>query len=387
MASVASIAIIFVLPDTVRGQPPLTAAQLTQIAQSFFAAYGQALQNASEVGAVESLLTDNVEMTFAGLAGQVIPYAGLFIGHQGVQNALTFISNTSSTDSFEVKEILPTAYAFDFTKGTTPDKFLIPESGRVAVILKEESTVLRTGLQYHLEMVCLLTIDGSGQISNVHFFYDSYVPSQAYINDRHLIVNPDIDTVLDPLRNPNADPTTSLNAVLAFFNVFAQVAPDGNFDDPSFAATITEDCLIKFSGDPKFLPFADNVIRQGTNEVVASFKQQFQNSLPRVVNLVESFLGTGTTNAAISPQLSPGDRVVTTTLEDRTSTHTNRGYEVTVAIPMTARNGVNSAGNSGTFVGSIEGIFDSVITVTAFTGVDPFLSILNHHKHSHGNND
>ena len=359
VCAIASLA----LPMRLLGDD-LSEAQLTQSAQTFFDAYGRAIRKAADVSAFLDLLTDQVELTYAGKPGQVIPFAGTFIGHPGVESALKFLRRSSSTDSFAVEEILPTSFAVDFSKGFTPDKFLIPQHNRVSSILEERRTVLDTKRHYRLDVICLLTVEGNGKISNIHFFYDSYVPSEAYIGDHDQIVNPDIDPILNPTRDRSADPTATLFSVLNFFFTFANpdVSVNGNFEP--LRAVITPDCVVSFAGDPKYLPFADKVIRQGADEVLRTFAQQLQNSRPRNFNIQEFFVA--------------HDRVITNTLEDRTSTASNRGYEVNVEILTTVKEGR---------VGSIQGIFDSTITTTAFTGVDPFLSILKHKSNSAQHSD
>ena len=57
------------------------------------------------------------------------------------------------------------------------------------------------------------------------------------------------------------------------------------------------------------------------------------------------------------------DRVVANTFEQRTAVETSRGYDIATQIMVTARNRL---------ITSVKGLFDSVITVTALHGVDPF---------------
>src|SRR5262249_12032201 len=143
------------------------------------------------------------------------------------------------------------------------------------------------------------------------FYYDSYVPSQAYANDTPQIVNPDIDPVLNgkgitgmPLRNRSTTLEEAFGAWGAFFSLFATINVtgganskfvNGKFINGTFMelnSVITSDAIVSFAGDPKYLPFADNKIRQGPVQVERTFTQQLANSLPRSFDLQELFQGT-----------------------------------------------------------------------------------------------
>lgn len=96
-------------------QPAAASTVLQQAAQSFFAAYQQATLNANATAALLSLLTDDVEMVFSGQPGEMLPFAGIFIGHDGVANVMKAIRDQSTTESFQVRETLFTTFAVDFS--------------------------------------------------------------------------------------------------------------------------------------------------------------------------------------------------------------------------------------------------------------------------------
>ncbi len=91
-------------------RPAASSTVLQQAAQSFFAAYQQATINASATTALLNLLTDSVEMTFSGQPGEMLPFAGTFVGHDGVANVMKAIRDQSTTESFQVRETLTTTY-------------------------------------------------------------------------------------------------------------------------------------------------------------------------------------------------------------------------------------------------------------------------------------
>jgi hypothetical protein len=330
-------------------------------------AYGAALRDESAADAfLDMLVTDgpvgNVEVTWAGATGRILPYAGTFVGREGVRAALQKIRESSTTVRFEVAELLTTSYAVDFTKAPGPScaqgdqiadcAFLVPQTNRVSARVDEERTVTATGLRYRLDVVANLTLAENGKISDIQFFYDSYVPSEAYFGVTDQITNPDIDPVLDPRRVQSPSRDATLAAVLRFFFTFANPAVSVGGDFTPLAAVITDDVVISFAGDPRILPFSDDTIRVGKDEVLRTFDEQLTSSRPRTFDIDELFVGGRL-----------GDRVTANTFEQRFATETNRGYDVFVQINMTAKQGL---------VGSIQGNFDSVITSTAFTGRDPF---------------
>ena len=331
-------------------QPAASSTVLQQAAQSFFAAYQQATVNASATAALLNLLTDSVEMTYSGQPGEMLPFAGTFVGHDGVANVMKAIRDQSTTESFQVRETLFTTFAVDFS--LLPNNPLIPQDNRVAAILQEVRTANRLERRtYRLDVVAWLTVESTGKISNVHFFYDSYVPSQAFVGAPRLIVNPDIYPVITPLRAPNADPVATLNTVMGeFFPRFAaDTVPPFDCIFNNLAQVLDPNIAVSFAGDPELLPFADNVIRQGIPAAVRTFCEQESHSRPRTFDIEEVAVG--------------ADRVVANTFEQRTAVETNRGYDIPVQIMLTARSGL---------ITSVKGLFDSVITTTAFYGVDPF---------------
>ena len=330
-------------------QPAASSTVLQQAAQSFFAAYQQATLNASATDALLSLLTDSVEMTFSGQPGEMMPFAGTFVGHDGVANVMKAIRDTSTTESFQVRETLSTTFAVDFS--LLPNNPLIAQDNRVAAILQEVRTANQPARRtYRLDVVAWLTVESDGKISNVHFFYDSYVPSQAFVGIPNLIVNPDIYPVIAPLRDPGADPVATLGTVMDFFGRFnTDTVPPFDCVFDNIEQVMDTNIAVSFAGDPKLLPFADNKIRQGIPAAVNTFCEQESHSRPRTFNLEEVAVG--------------ADRVIANTFEQRTAVETHRGYDIPVQIMVTARSGL---------ITSVKGLFDSVITTTAFHGVDPF---------------
>ncbi len=120
-------------------RPAASSAILQQSAQQFFTAYQQATQSAAATDALLNLLTDNVEMTFVGQPGEMLPFAGVFVGHVGVANVMKAIRAKSTTRSFQVRELLTTTFAVDFS--LLPQNPLIPQDNRVAAILEEVRAV------------------------------------------------------------------------------------------------------------------------------------------------------------------------------------------------------------------------------------------------------
>lgn len=333
-------------------RPAASSEVLQQAAQSFFAAYQQATLNASATDALLSLLTDSVEMTFSGQPGEMMPFAGTFVGHDGVANVMKAIRDQSKTESFQVRETLSTTFAVDFS--LLPNDPLIAQDNRVAAILQEVRTTHSPKRTYRLDIVAWLTVESDGKVSKVQFFYDSYVPSQAFLGAPHLIVNPDIYPVIAPLRDTGADPVATLITVMDFFGRFgADTVPPFDCIFDNIEQVMDTNIAVSFAGDPKLLPFADNKIRQGIPAAVNTFCEQESHSRPRTFNIEEVAVG--------------ADRVIANTFEQRTAVETHRGYDIPVQIMVTARSSL---------ITSVKGLFDSVITTTAFHGVDPFHRVI-----------
>ncbi len=330
-------------------QPAATSTVLQQAAKSFFAAYRQATLDASATAALLNLLTDNVEMTFSGQAGEMLPFAGIFIGRDGVANVMKAIRDQSRTESFQVRETLFTTFAVDFS--LLPQNPLIPQDNRVAAILEEVRTANRLERRtYRLDIVAWLTVENDGKISRAQFFYDSYVPSQAFVGAPRLMVNPDIYPVIAPLRDPNADPVITLSTVMDFFGRFgADTVPPFDCVFNNIVQVMDPSIAVSYAGDPKLVPFADDGIRQGIEGALSVFCDTEVYTHPRTFNIEEVAVG--------------ADRVVANTFEQRTAVETSRGYDIATQIMVTARNKL---------ITSVKGLFDSVITVTALHGVDPF---------------
>lgn len=329
-------------------RPAASSQVLQQAAQSFFAAYQQATLSANATDALLNLLTDNVEMTFVGQPGEMLPFAGTFVGHDGVANVMKAIRDQSTTESFQVREVLTTTFAVDFS--LLPNNPLIAQNNRVAAILQEVRTTNPPKRTYRLDIVAWLTVEEDGRIAKAQFFYDSYVPSQAFVGLHNLIVNPDIYPVIAPLRNPSADPVATLGTVMDFFGRFgADTVPPFDCIFDNIAQVMDPKIAVSFAGDPKLLPFADNKIRQGIPAALSTFCDQESHSRPRTFDIEEVAVG--------------ADRVIANTFEQRTAVETHRGYDIPVQIMVTASNSL---------ITSVKGLFDSVITTTAFHGVDPF---------------
>lgn len=332
-------------------RPAASSAILQQSAQQFFTAYQQATQSAAATDALLNLLTDNVEMIFVGQPGEMLPFAGVFVGHVGVANVMKAIRAKSTTRSFQVRELLTTTFAVDFS--LLPQNPLIPQDNRVVAILEEVRAVDLLNLSYRLDVVAWLTVESDGKISKVQYFYDSYVPSQAFAGILPLIVNPDIYPAIAPLRDPAANPVATLGTVMDFFGRFgADTVPPFDCIFNNIAQVMDPEIAVSFAGDPKLLPFADNKIRRGIPAAVSTFCEQESHSRPRTFDIEEVAVG--------------ADRVIANTFEQRTAVETNRGYDIPVQILVTARSSL---------ITSVKGLFDSVITTTAFHGVDPFLNI------------
>jgi len=290
-----------------------------------------------------------VEMTFVGQPGEMLPFAGTFVGHDGVANVMKAIRDQSRTESFQVRETLTTTFAVDFS--LLPNNPLIAQDNRVAAILQEVRTTNLPNRTYRLDIVAWLTVEEDGKIAKVQFFYDSYVPSQAFVGLPNLIVNPDIYPVIAPLRDPNANPEATLSTVMnEFFPSFDKdTHPPFDCVFDNIAQVMDPNIAVSFAGDPKLLPFADNKIRQGIPAALSTFCDQESHSRPRTFDIEEVAVG--------------ADRVVANTFEQRTAVETSRGYDIATQIMVTARNRL---------ITSVKGLFDSVITVTALHGVDPF---------------
>ncbi len=331
-------------------RPAASSEVLQQSAQDFFTAYQQATLNASATDALLSLLTDSVEMTFSGQPGEMMPFAGTFVGHDGVANVMKAIRDQSKTESFQVRETLSTTFAVDLL---LPNP-LIAQDNRVAAILQEVRTTHSPKRTYRLDIVAWLTVESDGKVSKVQFFYDSYVPSQAFLGAPHLIVNPDIYPVIAPLRDPSADPIATLGTVMGFLGRFgADTVPPFDCIFDNIEQVMDSNIAVSFAGDPKLLPFADNVIRQGIPAALSTFCDQESHSRPRNFDIEEVAVG--------------ADRVIANTFEQRTAVETNRGYDISVQIMVTARSSL---------ITSVKGLFDSVITTTAFHGADPFHRVI-----------
>lgn len=343
---------------------------LSQAAENFFEAYQNLLADTDDIAdTLDALIGTFVDepsdpydatlepvVKYAGKAGAT-PFFGEWRGDQGLRRAFSGLTEVTTTNSLTVQEILPTSFAIDFS--LLPGSPLIPQANRVAVLFEEVHTAVETGLQYRLNTVALLTVADNGKISDVNFYYDSYVPMQAFVGDVPLIVNPDIDVVLEPRRDFSTTTEETINAGFGFFGTFAGIdaqakliSPDDSVTKPDFTpllSTVTDDVVISFAGDPFYLPFADDEIRVGKDAVEQTFLEQFTDSRPRTFDMQEWFVS--------------GDRLLVNTFEQRTAVPTRKGYDVSVEILLTAKDGL---------IGSVQGLFDSSITTTAFTASDPF---------------
>ena len=195
-----------------------------------------------------------------------------------------------------------------------------------------------------------LDIEQNGKIKSVNASYDSYLMSEALAGGKKQVINPDIDDVITGKRDRSITSQETLGASLRFFGAFAGVQSVDDLD--VLTNFVQPDTAVKFGGDPKILPFADKKIRVGGKAVVQTFTDQLLDSAPRVFDIEEIYV--------------KDDRFIANTFEARTAVASGRNYDIPVSILFTA------TPDNGGRVASIEGIYDSSITTTAFTGQYPF---------------
>jgi ketosteroid isomerase-like protein len=253
--------------------------------------------------------------------------------------------------SFKTQEIVDTAFTVDFTQANP----LTPSANKVAVIAEQKSSTLGKGStlkgrDFRLDSVFYLDVNGKGKITSVKTSYDSYLMSEALVGGKNQVPNPDIDDVITGKRDRSITAEETLGASLRFFGAFAGVQSVDDLD--ILTKFVQPDTAVKFGGDPEILPFADKNIRVGRKAVVQTFTDQLLDSAPRVFDIEEIYI--------------KDDRFIANTFEVRTAVKSGRNYDIPVSILFTAKS------DNGGRVASIEGIFDSSITTTAFTGQYPF---------------
>lgn len=328
--------------------------QLASLASAFLQSYERFLESKRERRAQRALsasaayLDENVTASYAGANGLVSKAYGSFQGKEAALGAMKDFRDEVKTGDFKVQEFVDTAFSVDFSNQEQP---LTPSPNRLAVVAEQRSKARESKQKFRLDNVIYFSFNDQGLISDIAFSSDSYLMSQALVGDRAgKVPNPDIEDVITGRRDTGITNEETLQASLGFFGAFANIASVG--DLPILVDYVQPNAAVKFGGDPRYLPFADKQIRVGSNAVVQTFTDQLEHSAPRVFDIQEIFVR--------------GDRFIANTFEGRTAVSTGINYDIPVNILFTA-----SRANGGR-VDSIEGIFDSSITMTAFTGKYPF---------------
>ena len=332
------------------GSTATTAAAFFRSYERFLEANSKKAEKAA-LRKVKGHLSKNAEWVFAGEPGLVSDSYGSFQGRGFIGSTLLALKDEIKIKSFKTQEIVDTAYTVDFTKAD----FLTPSASKVAVIAEQKSSTLckestHKGRDFRLDLVFYLDIEQNGQIKSVNASYDSYLMSEALAGGKKQVINPDIDDVITGKRDRSITSQETLGASLRFFGAFAGVQSVDDLD--VLTNFVQPDTAVKFGGDPKILPFADKKIRVGGKAVVQTFTDQLLDSAPRVFDIEEIYV--------------KDDRFIANTFEARTAVASGRNYDIPVSILFTA------TPDNGGRVASIEGIYDSSITTTAFTGQYPF---------------
>jgi hypothetical protein len=301
---------------------------------------------------IKSSLSKSIEWINPGQPGLVSQYYGSFQGRRAVIGALKSFKEEVNTTSLDIQEIVDSSFDVDFTQANP----LSPAATKVAVILQASATTTgqgntRKGRDFRLDSVFYFDVDTDGRIKSVNTSFDTYIMSEALVGKgKSQVPNPDIDDVITGSRDTRISPDETLGASLRFFGAFAGVQSPSDLD--ILTGFVQPGVAVKFGGDPKILPFADKNIRIGKNALVQTFTDQLLDSAPKVFDIEEIYVS--------------GDRFIANTFESRTAVKSGRNYDIPVSILFTA------SSDRGGRVASIEGIFDSSITTTAFTGRYPF---------------
>ena len=299
------------------------------------------------LASIRKLLDRNVTISYSGQPGLVSSAYGSFQGKAKGTRAMLDLRKEIKTNNFKTQEFVNTSFKVDLTNQANP---LTPISNKIAVIAEQNSKARKTDKNFRLDNVIYFESNSAGKISNINFSSDSHLMSEALSGRKRQVPNPDIDDVINNKRDKTITAEETLAASLNFFGAFGSVSTIKDLDN--LTNFLQPNAAVKFGGDPRILPFADTKIRKGSKAVVRTFKDQLRDSAPRLFDIEEIYI--------------KGDRFIANTFEARTAVESGRNYDIPVNILFTA-----SLSNGGR-VNSIEGIFDSTITTTAFTGKFPF---------------
>jgi len=296
---------------------------------------------------IASIFDGNISLSYSGQPGLVSDSYGVFSGKSKALKAIKDFRSALSTKRFAAQEIIDNAFSVDFSNTAQP---LTPLASKVAIIAEQDSRSIRTGLGFRLDNVIYLEVGENNLITGIDISYDSYLMSEAITGRSDQVPNPDIEDIINKKRDSSTTIEQTITGSLNFFGAFAGVQSAEDLD--ILTGHVTTDVAVKFGGDPEILPFADKKIRVGKSALVRTFTEQLNDSIPRIFDINEIFV--------------KGDRFISNTFEGRTAVPTGRDYDIPVNILFTVSGGTDPK------VSSIEGIFDSSITTTAFTGQYPF---------------
>ena len=325
-------------------------ATAAEVSSEFLSVYEDFLQGEASGKDLRPFLAKDVVLDRSGQAGLISSVGGVFEGRSTAIKNFRRLRNLVSTEKMPVYDVLSNSFAvsptFEFT----------PQTDRIAAATDQYSTVRENGKSFRLDQIAYLTVDSKDRITDLRFHYDSYPMAEARVGEEDQIPNPNMDDVLEPVRDRDIDTGTAFGIVGNWFGTFGGIQGSKTGDASGLTALepVTQpDALIKFQGDPDLLPFADSEVRQGIDAFIQTFTDQWEHSYDREFEIQEFFY--------------ENDKVIANTREKRMAIPANRHYDVMVSIVQTA-----SSENGGR-VNSNEGIFDSMITVTAFEGEYPFV--------------
>jgi hypothetical protein len=322
-----------------------------EVSANFLSVYEDFLKGDANKSDLKPFFLKDVVFERSGQAGLITTLGGVFEGRATVLKNFRRLRKLVSTEELTVHDVLSNSFAvsptFEFT----------PQTNRIAAATDQYSTVRENGKEFRLDQIAYMTVGKRDRISDLRFHYDSYPMAEAIAGEDDQIPNPNMDDVLEPVRDTEIDTDTAFGIVGNWFGTFGTIEGSRTGDTSGLVAleAVTQpDALFKFQGDPDILPFADTEVRQGIDEFIGGFADQWEHSYDREFEIQEFFY--------------ENDKVIANTREVRMAVPENRHYDVMVSIVQTA-----SLENGGR-VNSNEGIFDSMITVTAFNGEYPFIN-------------
>jgi hypothetical protein len=322
-----------------------------EVSANFLSVYEDFLKGDANKSDLKPFFLKDVVFERSGQAGLITTLGGVFEGRATVLKNFRRLRNLVSTEELTVHDVLSNSFAvsptFEFT----------PQTNSIAAATDQYSTVRENGKEFRLDQIAYMTVGKRDRISDLRFHYDSYPMAEAIAGEDDQIPNPNMDDVLEPVRDTEIDTDTAFGIVGNWFGTFGTIEGSRTGDTSGLVAleAVTQpDALFKFQGDPDILPFADTEVRQGIDEFIGGFADQWEHSYDREFEIQEFFY--------------ENDKVIVNTREVRMAVPENRHYDVMVSIVQTA-----SLENGGR-VNSNEGIFDSMITVTAFNGEYPFIN-------------